>query len=238
VRLGNLDADLPGGERGGWRFSRAEAAWQRFDAAGERWLTQAPPALGSDEPAVRGMAWSDRVVADLGTLEPASGAFEPARAVAPDELVVRVKPTPERIVDGGVPALPRLPPGSTTWRYLSLEEEGEAPPEERHRPAWSREGRLWPPPDAPAAPPARFDLAASPAGAFDDSAFAFCPAAAVRFVWRPRRPHAAVVRLARRTPGEPLDPAVLDRVWQGMQQVRPAGARLRLAVDQEVLRGD
>jgi hypothetical protein len=34
-----------------------------------------------------------------------------------------------------------------------------------------------------------------------------------------------------------MDPAVLDRVWQGIQQVRPAGVQAVLAVEEEIVRG-
>jgi hypothetical protein len=38
-----------------------------------------------------------------------------------------------------------------------------------------------------------------------------------------------LVRLGRRAPGDTIDPAALDRVFGGMQQVRPAGVRAVLA---------
>jgi hypothetical protein len=46
-----------------------------------------------------------------------------------------------------------------------------------------------------------------------------------------------LVRLERQTPDEAVDPVVLDRVWAGMQQVRPAGVVVRLAVDEDIVRG-
>jgi hypothetical protein len=45
-----------------------------------------------------------------------------------------------------------------------------------------------------------------------------------------------LARLARRSPQDQVDPAVLDRVFQGLQQVRPAGARAALAVDGAIVR--
>lgn len=57
------------------------------------------------------------------------------------------------------------------------------------------------------------------------------------FSWEARRPLTTLARL-HTTPDEgPIEPAVLDRVWQGIQQVRPAGARVLLAVDEQVVRG-
>jgi hypothetical protein len=46
-----------------------------------------------------------------------------------------------------------------------------------------------------------------------------------------------LVRLQTTVSGEVVDPAVLDRVWQGIQQVRPAGVPALLAVDEEIVRG-
>jgi hypothetical protein len=43
--------------------------------------------------------------------------------------------------------------------------------------------------------------------------------------------------LYRRTAGEIIDPSLLDRVWEGIQRVRPAGVKALLAVDQSIIRG-
>jgi hypothetical protein len=67
--------------------------------------------------------------------------------------------------------------------------------------------------------------------------FAYDPAARVTFVFEPRHPCAVLVRLYR-LPGDPaFDPAVLDRIWEGIQLVRPAGVRALLAVDETIVRG-
>ena len=71
---------------------------------------------------------------------------------------------------------------------------------------------------------------------FDDAAFAFNPAARVWFSWEPRHPLSILVRLGTTSAGERIDPAILDRVWQGVQQVRPAGVRALLAVGEETVR--
>jgi hypothetical protein len=42
------------------------------------------------------------------------------------------------------------------------------------------------------------------------------------------------VRLKKIKPDESLDPSVLDRVWQGIEQVRPAGVRVHLALEEEI----
>jgi len=218
--------------RGSWRFARGSGQWQRLQvsAGPPAWVpfTEEPRTI--DEPTVRCIAWTDEAVADL------IGEGEP-EPVAETDLVVRYKPSETRIVDGGIPAIPRLPAGTSTWRYLQLEAEETTEPEQR--PAWTREGRLLPPPpDQDAAFPGRFDLPTPPPESlFDDAVFAFRPAARVRFEWRARRPLTVLARLRRRTADEHLEPAVLDRVFQGLEQVRPAGVNTALAVDEEIVRG-
>jgi hypothetical protein len=153
---------------------------------------------------------------------------------------MRYKPTEERIVDGGIPSVPRLPPGPSVWRYLSLE-DGVTDPA-RATPWWTREGRRVPPvipehtlDEAP--PPGRFDreLPAPPSD-FDNSVYAFLPAARVRFDWATRRPRRVLVRLLSAPAAEPLDPAILDRVWAGILRVRPAGVWAALATDEQIVR--
>jgi hypothetical protein len=95
-----------------------------------------------------------------------------------------------------------------------------------------------PPPDLPSPWPGRYDLPAPPpSGLFDEAVFAFEPAARVWFGWEARRPLTVVARLQKRFAGENVDPAILDRVWQGIQQVRPAGVRAALAIEEEIVRG-
>ncbi|MCP4656404.1 MAG: hypothetical protein GY856_13405, partial [bacterium] len=138
---------------------------------------------------------------------------------------------------GGIPAVPRLPAGASQWRYLALEPPDVPEPDDR--PAWTIEGRLLPPPEAPAAWPGRYDLPAPPPSShFDESVFAFVPAARVWLTWEARRPLAVLARLKRRREGEVIDPAIVERVWQGLQQVRPAGVRIALAVEEEIVRGE
>ena len=97
---------------------------------------------------------------------------------------------------------------------------------------------MLPPPDLPAPLPGRYDLPRPPpSGIFDEAVFAYEPAARVWFEWNARRPLTVAARLQRKSTGESIDPAVLDRVWQGIQQVRPAGVRAVLAVEEEIVRG-
>jgi len=45
-------------------------------------------------------------------------------------------------------------------------------------------------------------------------------------------------QLQRRQAGEAIDPIILDRVWAGLEQVRPAGVQVQLALGDDLLRGD
>ena len=216
--------------RGQWRFDRASQRWQRLEGA---WTDFGGAPRSSAEPAVRAMAWTDAVAADLGQWD---GTTFSNPAPAADKLVVRVKPNEQTIVDGGIPALPRLPRGPSVWRYLSLGPESLSPP--AARPWWSCEGRLHPPPPDLAAPgEGRHDIQTPPPPSnFDEAVFAYNPAARVWFEWESRRPLSVLVRLKKVKPDEKIDPAIVDRVWQGIQQVRPAGVRVRLAVEEEIVR--
>lgn len=230
VHLGRADTIYPSGAaRGQWRFERGSSSWQRLDGT---WIAFTGSLRSSAEPAVRTIAWSDGVVADLGTWDGSS--FSVLQPASPDKLVVHIKPDEQTIVKGGIPAIPRLPRGTSVWRYLSLEPAGLVPPSAR--PWWSMEGRLLPPPASLEAPgEGRFDFVAPPPESdFDKAVFAYNPAARVWFGWESMLPLSLLVRLKKIKPDESLDPSVLDRVWQGIEQVRPAGVRVHLALEEEI----
>jgi hypothetical protein len=218
--------------RGTWRFDRAGGAWQRWTAGG--WRTTTPQPRTEDEPGVLAVAVTDGVVADLlEGWDPSGATATSTTPVDPTDLAVRVKPGDDtRVVDGGLPALPRVPPGTSTWRYLAM--EPDEVPEPDARPAWTVEGRLLPPPtDRDPAGEGRYD-ATGLARTFDEAVFAFRPAAHVWMTWRARRPLTVLVRL---DATDPIDPAALDRVWDGIELVRPAGVRTALAVGTDIVRG-
>ncbi|MBI5015291.1 MAG: hypothetical protein HZB55_07335 [Deltaproteobacteria bacterium] len=226
----------PGAGVSHWRFGRAAGAWEVFAdrrAGAGDWQ---PPPAAAPLPvgvATRALGWTDEAIADLGTWDAAAGIFAPSGAAAAG-LRSRYKPAEDRVVDGGIPALPRVARGASVWRYLSL--EGGAAP--RPGPAWTREGRFLPlPVTKEPALEGRHGNADHPLSHFDDdAAFAYLPAARVWLAWEPRGPLAVTVRLGRRVPGETVDAAILDRVWQGLQQVRPAGVRVSLAVGEDLVR--
>ena len=245
-QLGRADTvygEAPPRARGTWRFVREDATWQRFAAelAVPDWVTFSDEPRSAEESEVRALAFTDGVEADLlDAWNPVDFAAAGSTAVDPALLEVRCKPPGyERIVAGGIPAVPRLPAGESSWRYLSLEPAELVEPSSL--PAWTIEGRLLndgtPPPDAEPDPGRWDELTPDPdAGEFDEALFAFPPAARVGLEWQPRRALTMLARLARRSPQDQVDPAVLDRAFQGLQQVRPAGARAALAVDGAIVR--
>jgi hypothetical protein len=72
-----------------------------------------------------------------------------------------------------------------------------------------------------------------PESHFDDVVFTFPPAARVYFQQYEEKLLTARVRLGRLAPNESIDPAILDRVKKGIEQVRPAGVTVMLAVEQD-----
>ena len=216
-----------------WRFQRSTDVWQAQENGAPNGFTpRTPTPLTTTEEVVQAIAWTDAAVARLGTF--ADGVFTADAAAVPAALVTRMKPNATSIIEGGPPAMPRLGPGFSDWRYLAREEDTVPTPS--GFPAWTREGRLLPPPSASAAPFEGRYLSAEEA-ALLDSVFAYNPAARVTFRWRPRAALSVIVRLDQRAPDETISDIVLDRVWDSIGQVRPAGARVVLAVDAETVRG-
>lgn len=238
-QLGRADLRYGGkpSPRPAYRYDRASEQWQ--SRAEHAWLPAHDPLRTGPEKPVRSVLWTDGVAADLGSWD--GDTFTHTANADATLLRARYKPDEQRIVAGGIPAVPRLPAGESTWRYLALEPPGLEPPP--LTPAWSVEGRLFPPPpDLPPAYPGRFDLALHGDGGTDDSydhaVFAYPPSARVWMEWAPRRPLTVLARLKRRRAGETIDPVVLERAWQGMRQVKPAGVRALLAVDETIVRGN
>ncbi len=247
VQLGRADARYAPEPRprGAHRYARASFAWERFDPDTRAWGVEAPAARTTAETAVRTILWTDSVVGELlHGFDAATGGFDSAEPVLPAKLAVRWKPRVTEVRDGGVPALPRLPPGTSTWRYLALEAAGAG---SAARPSWTSEGRLLPAPggDERLYPePGRYAVDGGDphpfehASTFDAAVFAYAPAARVHVRWGGRMPLTVLVRLRTRTAGEAIEPVVLDRVWLGIEQVRPAGVRALLAVNDTIVRGE
>ena len=231
ARLPHLPAESPAT---GWRFDRGAGRWQAAtagDAGG--FVAASPDVISATRDPVRSILWTDHAEARLGAW--ADGAFVEDAAAEVAALRQRIKPDATRIVDGGIPALPRITPGRTHWRYLAIEDPTTPPP--RTLPAWTCEGRLLPPPDE-APPPEEGRFLAALQMADLDRVYAFNPAARVQMRWQSRAPLSITVRIERRDPDETLPPPVLDRVFAAINLVRPAGARIRLVHGETVVRGD
>lgn len=231
VRLPREETEAAGS---GWRYDRTGATWQFAQGSGLIGFTaSAPSVITSAHDPVNAIAWTDGAVAQLGTLS--GDRFTPDDGATLAALRFRVKPSPDRIVEGAIPAIPRLQPGKSDWRYLRAEEN--TPPEPKTFPAWTREGRLLTPPDERAAPfEGRYRSREERASL--DQVFAFNPAATVTFKWQPRAPFSITVRLDQPDPEETLSGVVVDRVFEAADRVRPAAARLRVALGETVLKGD
>lgn len=217
-----------------WRFVRGSSSWQSVAPPSRTgFQNHALTQLGSSEPAVLSIAWTESAQARLGSFDGTGFSIDEAAIPAP--LATRYKPEPMRIVDGGIAAVPRLPSGRSQWRYLQREEA--TPPTPVATPAWTREGRLLPLPTERSAP---FEgrYLADFAETLGESVFAYNPAARVWFGWLPRAPLSVTVRLARTAPDEQIDPMILDRVWTELQRVKPAAVAVYLAVDETIERGD
>lgn len=227
---GRRAKDLPGG----WRFDRTSSRWQRFKSPSS-WENFDDPPLTTPEPAVFNVSWTDEVAAELGNWD--GSKFSGGQPVSSARLQMRFKPDETRIVNGGIPFVPRLPAGESVWRYLVREPPALTLPPER--PAWTMEGRLLPPPVFKSAPPpGRYNMETPPPPShFDSAVFAFNPSARVWFEIEGTGALGILVRLKLQTADEHIDPAIIDRVWQGIQQVRPAGVRTMLAVEEEIVRG-
>jgi hypothetical protein len=216
------------------RYHRASSQWQSMLAggAGEFKLDAPDLVIAKGQEPIRAILWTDGAVARIGTLSP--DGFETDTTIVPGPLKRRIKPEPIRIVDGVLPAVPRLEPGSQDFRYLSL--EGPIPPKPRTLPAWTREGRLLPEPSVRAAPTEGRYLPPKTRHKLE-TVFSYNPAARVIFRWRPRSALSVVVRLESQAPDEVLPAIVYERVFASMDFVRPAGARVRLAHGETLVKG-
>lgn len=215
-----------------WRYQRGSSTWQMYtppDRAG--FQNHSLALLTATENAINCVAWTGSAHARLGSFDGSSFTID--ESAIPAALGMRYKPEAQRIVDGGIAALPLLPAGISHWRYLQLEET--TPPTPGTNPAWTREGRLLPPPSTKQAPFEGRYLAG--VNGPDTSVFAFPPAARVWTSWRPHAPLAVTLRLARHSDDEQIDPQILDRVWNELQRVKPAAVRVLLAVDEKIERG-
>ncbi len=222
--------------RGAWRFNRSlgDPAWERYEGNTAGWQVFNAELRSEEQLAVRVLVWTDSVSADLGSWD--GQIFTHSGDANAAELIMRCKPDETRIVAGGIPAVPRMPSGKSVWRYLAMEAENLTPPEVR--PWWSTEGRLFPVHDGETPYPGRYGSDLSPESLLDQIVFPYKPAARIWFQWRAPTRFTVLVRLYRMSMNESIHPAILDRVWRGMDRVRPAGVRVILAVEEQIVRGE
>ena len=219
--------------RGVWRFQRTLGRWEFFDYQAKQWSVFPHSPELPEEPYSH-LVFIDRVMAALGSLN--GNEFSKSSEVDDSQLVVHCKPDHTRIVAGGIAALPRIPKGDSIWRYLSIEPEGLV--ESTDLPWWSMEGRLVPPPEHDWPYPGRFHQLDILPFQLDQMVFAYNPAARIKIQWASNKPLQVIVRLLKRSNNDVIDPAILDRVWKAINQVRPAGVQLLLAVDGDIVRGE
>ncbi|MDX1696042.1 MAG: hypothetical protein R3208_19915, partial [Ketobacteraceae bacterium] len=234
--LGQADSlyrDDTQSSRSVWRYNRSSSQWEIFDYTAKQWVTFSQPTLLDPDP-VQACLLVDTVRAELGIL--AGNEFSKSADVAVTDLLMRCKPDHTRILDGGIPCIPRMPTGSSDWRYLSIEPGSLT--DSTDLPWWSMEGRLVPPPDHDAPYPGRFQVKDLTPFQLGQMIFAYNPAAKVKFQWENNKPLRVLVRLLKRSSDDVIDPAIIDRVWQGISKVRPAGVNIRLAVDETIVRGE
>lgn len=236
LQLGEADsiyADDKKVSRSVWRYNRSLGQWESFDYVAKQWVAYSGTALLATQP-IQHCLLIDTVRAELGTLN--GTEFTKTGDIDPANLVMRCKPDHTRIVAGGVPCIPRMPTGTSSWRYLSLEPTTLV--DSTDLPWWSIEGRLVPPPDHDAPYPGRFQVKDLKPFQLDQMVFAYNPAAKVKFQWENNKPLRVLVRLFKRNNDDVIDPAIIDRVWQGINKVKPAGVNVRLAVDEKIVRGE
>ncbi len=238
--------------RGHWRYSRSETRWERFQPRQKRFGSAGLALRTQKGPLVRALLFSESVVAEVGQFD--GTTFTPVSVVAHDQLRVRIKPDQTRVLAGGLVAMPRPLTNASSWRYLQLEPAEFLVPDER--PWWSTEGQLFPEPNARLPWPGHFrgdaSLFKQDAYSLDPNAtnasdvfdpvlsneaaiFIYPPSANVWMEW-PARPRIGVqVRLFKRG-GQPIDPAITDRVWASLQRARAASVPIALLVEGSVIK--
>lgn len=255
--LGQADTIYPdevtAGERGHWRYNRDQTRWEHFSQRQKRFGSDALALRVKVTQAVQQVLLTDSVIAELGQFD--GTKFTAQSVVSADKLQVRVKPEQERVVVGGLPALPRPQNDTSSWRYLQLEPVEYLIPNER--PWWNIEGQLFPDPHAKLPWPGHFRGNASifqqdahsldpnttndspvfdPVLSNEAAIFIYPPSAKVWMEW-PTVPAIGVqVRLFKRG-GQPVDPAITDRVWASLQRARAASVPVALLVEGSVVKG-
>lgn len=255
--LGQADTAYPdevtAEPRSHWRYSRSESRWERFHPRQKRFTGAALPLRSQAGEALQSVLFTETVLAELGQFD--GTTFTAESVVAHNQLRMRIKPEQERVVEGGLAALPRPLAATSSWRYLQLEAEEFLIPNDR--PWWNIEGQLFPDPHARLPWPGHFRGNASvfqedahsldpdttsespvfdPVLSNEAAIFIYPPSANVWMEW-PSQPRIGVrVRLFKRG-GQAVDPAITDRVWASLQRARAASVPMALLVEDTVIQG-
>ncbi|MCP4765242.1 MAG: hypothetical protein GY875_03135 [Gammaproteobacteria bacterium] len=239
-QMGRADSTYPNElaaeRRGQWRYNRIDGQWEQYQTGTGRWSDSSLVLRSLEEDAISGVLITDSLRAHLGSWD--GSAFSAESEVPPAQIVMRCKPDHETIVTGGPPFIPTLPKAISTWRYLQLESEAVTLPPPGDLPWWSREGRLFPPPDMQDVYPGRYrsdEFAID--GRFDESIFAYLPSAMITMTYSNPLAMAVCIRLFKRTQQDAIDPAIVERVLTGISHVRPAGVPVTLAVEGKIIKG-
>lgn len=251
--LGQADTlypdDTSAEARGHWRYDRDLGRWQRYQTRQRRFTGETLALRSKAASSVQALCRTDSVLAELGSFDAASFTFTPNTVVPHTQLKVRVKPTQERIVNGGWVALPQ-PREGDWWRYVQLEPEELKSPKER--PWWSVEGRIFPPPEANIPWPGHFrgeslmkkaDFSSDahswkqePLLGNEAALFIYPPSARVFMDWPSAAAIGVRVRVFQRE-GQAIDPAITDRLWRTLQRARPVGVPMALLVEGGLIKG-
>lgn len=237
--------------RSHWRYSRSETRWERFHPRQRRFTGAALSLRTQAGSVLQAVLFTQTVIAELGQFD--GTTFTAQGVVSHAELRVRIKPDQTRVLDGGLPAVPRPLTAASSWRYIQLEPQEFLVPNDR--PWWSTEGQLFPEPHAKLPWPGHFrgnaSLFKTDAHSFDPNTtnesdlfdpflsneaaiFIYPPSAQVWMAW-PSHPRIGVkVRLFKRG-GQPIDPAITDRVWASLQRARAASVPVALLVEDAIV---
>lgn len=217
---------------GQWRFSRDDNQWQKFDPLSRAWKSPVSIKPSSDSPTLK-MFILPTIVAQMGEGIP----YSKNASVPRSNFIVRVKRDSRTVINGGIPFIPELPQGSSVWRYLQMRNSKLNPLFKTFH--VNSEGVYSSGPEDPQEiVNARFDDANVPHTRIGHSVFAYHPSAKITMTWNENAPASILIRILTPDKSTVIDPAIIDRLWEGTQMVRPAGVKVAIALNTTIVKGD